>query len=94
MFGEVVITKRMKEVLGGGGRSLRRSGVHEVGASLETAHGSGGAVVGAGGFLRGVEGSQPPSLLGLRVPNLGGVTSPRPAPHATVPHGSAAAVFP
>lgn len=75
-------------------RVMRGSGVDEVGASLDATHGSGGAVVGAGGFLSRVEGAEPPALLRLRVPYLGCVTAPRPPPDAAVPHGAAgAAVF-
>ena len=76
-------------------RMRRRIRVHEVGARLGAPHGSGGAVVGAGSFLRRVERPQPPAFLRLRVPYLRRVTAPRPAPHAAVPHrsGGGAAVF-
>ena len=69
---------------------LRRGDwVDKVRASLKATHGTGGAVVSAGGFLRSVEGSKPPPLLGLWVSYLGGVTAPWPASDSTVPHGAA-----
>lgn len=71
----------------GSRRRRRRSyRVYEVGTSLESAHGSGGAVVGAGGFLGRVKGAEPAALLRLRVSDLGGIATPRPAPHTTVSH--------
>ena len=96
LFGEVEVVSEgimvvVVVVVGGGRRVRRRSRVHEVGPRLEATHGSGGAVVGAGGFLRRVEGSQPPPFLRLRVSYLRRVTAPRPPPHAAVPHSSSAA---
>jgi len=80
VLGEI---KGMEEVRIG---SIR---VHEVGAGLDTAHGSGGAVVGAGSLLRGVEGAEPAALLRLRVADLGSVTAPGTAANSTVAHGGA-----
>jgi hypothetical protein len=57
----------------------------EVGARLVAAHGASGDVVGAGGLLGGVEGAEPPPLLGHGVPDLRREPAPRPAPHAAVP---------
>lgn len=76
-------------------RARRGGWVDEVGASLEAAHGSSGAVVSASGFLSRVEGTEPAPLLRLRVPYLGGVTAPRPPPNSAVPHcaDAGAAVF-
>ena len=62
-----------------------RGGVEEVGAGLDAAHGPGGAVVGAGGLLGGVEGAEPAPLLRLRVADLGGVPAPGAATDAAVP---------
>lgn len=72
-------------------RRVRKIWVEEVSASFETTHGSGGAVVGNGGFLRRVEGSEPPSFFGKWVPYLGGVTAPWPTPNSTVPYATAGA---
>jgi hypothetical protein len=69
-----------------GSSRRRRSRVNEVGTSLEAAHSSGSAVVGAGGFLSRVEGAEPAALLRLRVSDLGGIATPRPAAHTAVSH--------
>jgi len=63
--------------------------VHEVGAGLDTAHGSGGAVVGTGSLLGGVKGAEPAALLGLRVADLGSIAAPGTAANSTVAHGGA-----
>lgn len=68
---------------------MGRGRVVEVGAGLESAHGSGGDVVGTGRLLGRVEGAEPAALLRLWVPNLGGVAAPRPAANSSVPHASA-----
>lgn len=57
-------------------------GVDEVGPSLGAFHGEGGAVVGEGGFVGGVEGAKPVSFFGGGVPDFGGVAAPRPPSHA------------
>ena len=59
--------------------------VREVGSGLGTPHGTGGAVVSAGGFLSGVVGAEPPPLLRLRVTYLRRVPPPRPPPYPPVP---------
>lgn len=66
---------------GGGGRWRRRGeriGVEEIGTSEGAAEGAGGAVVSDCGLLGGVEGSEPVTLFGGRVPDLGGVSAPWP----------------
>lgn len=90
MFGESERRESGEMVGDDDGGRRRRSRVDEVGAGLDAAHGSGGAVVGAGGFLRRVKRPEPPPLLRLRVTNLGGVAAPRPAPYSSVPHCAAA----
>lgn len=82
----------MREEMVGGCRVRRGSSwVDEIGASFEATHGSGGAVVGAGGFLRRVEGAEPTPLLGLGIPYLRRIAAPRPAPDSSVPHCTAGA---
>jgi hypothetical protein len=64
--------------------SRREVRVGEVGARAGAAEGARGAIVGHGGLLGRVEGSQPVLLLGGRVPDLRRVQAPRSAPHAQV----------
>ncbi|GER47580.1 glutamate receptor ionotropic [Striga asiatica] len=63
-------------------RRRRRGG--EVGLGLGAAEGPGGAVVGHGGLLGGVEGAEPHARLLPRVADLRRVPAPRPLPNAPV----------
>ena len=57
-------------------------GEREVGFGLGASEIPGGGVVGSGGLLRGVEGSEPDAALLGGIPNLGGVAPPWPLPHS------------
>ena len=57
-------------------------GEREVGFGLGAPELPGGGVVGFGGLLRRVEGSQPDTALLGGIPNLGGVATPWPLPHS------------
>lgn len=74
--------RRLNGRNGGGGwwQLRRRVGVEEVSASEGAAERAGGAVVGDGGFLGGVEGPEPVALFGGRVSDFGGVSAPRAPP--------------
>lgn len=58
-------------------------GEREVGFGLGAPELPGGGVVGFGGLLRRVEGSQPDTALLGGIPNLGGVATPWPLPHVS-----------
>uniref|UniRef100_J3MUT9 Uncharacterized protein n=1 Tax=Oryza brachyantha TaxID=4533 RepID=J3MUT9_ORYBR len=64
----------------GGGEDL----VGEVDLGLGALEADGGRVVGAGGFLGGVEGPEPHPRRLHRVPDLRRPLPPRPLPHAAV----------
>lgn len=76
--------KKQRRLIGidgsGGGwrRRRRRVGVEEVGASEGAAEGAGGAVVGNGSLLGGVEGAEPVTLFGGRISDFGSVSAPWP----------------
>ncbi|KAJ4897761.1 hypothetical protein Rs2_24568 [Raphanus sativus] len=60
----------------------------EVGLGLGTTEVTSGSVVGACGFLGGVESAEPDSGFFQGIADLGGETAPRSLPNASVPHGS------
>ncbi|BAT16046.1 Os12g0168150, partial [Oryza sativa Japonica Group] len=81
--------RRWRAPVSGGRRRRRRRweggvlGEVELGAAAAEAEG--GAVVGAGGVLGGVEGAEPHARRLVRVPDLRRPLPPRPLPHPSVP---------
>lgn len=61
---------------------IRGGWVKEVGLGLGTAEGSGGGVVGSGGILGGIEGSEPDASLLPRISDLRRESAPWSLPHA------------